>query len=526
MIESSGPPSPSILLPRRISTRIYASIAALLALFLAAALIAGWSLVSLKSNVQADAEANRFATLIDRVERDFVNLQLDVQTFVLTGDPKVPPRIDRRSNHLRKEISQAQQSARDDVTADRLTEMQVRLDAYLKKYSQLASGQNEQQKELEAAMAREAGQLLNQSKQIREQTVRRIEKTSADTLSIASRLTFGAFLFAILAMLASLAITTLAVREIAHPIEAMTRTFSGLMQGKNDAKIPCLQRRDEIGEMARAAETFRCRNQQTEELLRQSCELADELDLQAKELQRSNDDLASFAYVASHDLRSPLRAIDNIATWLEEDVGESISNESQYLLGELRRRVRRMEQLLSELLEYSRVGQNGVQLTETNLHDLVADAVQLVDLPSDAEVIIEDPMPTIMADRGSLTRVFLNLLSNAIKYRSLDELRIECRCKREGHFVVFTVIDNGIGIAPKFHDRIFQMFKRLHSQSQIEGSGIGLALVQKLVEQAGGEISVESEEHRGASFRFTWPAIAPSKLSAPVANEKMTEPSE
>lgn len=625
MVESSEA-STSLFQRMRISTRIYASIAALLTLFLLAVLLACFGLLNLRSNVERHAKARSFANMIDAIDRDVLELQRNASAYSYNGDPAAPARIQLLSTELEEQIDVAKSFTNDDDTLYRLGVMHERLAAFMQRFPEVVAerekrekGVNEKLRGLEESMkpaftslrdfvynesndtpaqdvataervmsevsaaqiaalryfndprssyaseterligdaheslsellesenssirrqaenirhhlrtyetefvrsvqatagylylvnvvmAGEASEFLYQSKQIRLQTTAQADQLSADTLSLATNSAFGVVMFAVVGILASALVTTLAVRGIVNPIAAMTSTFKRLMDGDNDAKIPGLNRQDEIGDMARAADLFRHRNQQTEELLAESRRLATELDVKANELERSNADLNSFAYVASHDLRSPLRAIDNIATWLEEDVGETVSEESRSLLHELKRRVRRMEQLLSELLEYSRVGREQIHKTNTNLNDLVAEVVQLVDMPTDATVHTQENMPTIKTDRGSLARVVLNLFSNAIKYRGDDPLRIDCRCELQGGFVRFEVKDNGIGIAPKFHDRIFVMFKRLHSQSQIEGSGMGLALVQKLVEQSGGEIGVESTEGEGAMFWFTWPA--------------------
>ena len=359
-------------------------------------------------------------------------------------------------------------------------------------------------------MAGEAAEFLYQSQQIQKRTSLESQLISSETVSTAGRSTVAAIAFALSALLVALLVTWMVVRGIVNPISAMTSTFSQLMQGNNEATIPGLDRSDEIGDMARAADTFRDRNRQTEELLKQSRQLAQELDQNAKELARSNDDLNSFAYVASHDLRSPLRAIDNISSWIEEDVGDQIPAETKQHLGELRRRVRRMEQLLSELLEYSRVGLEKASRTETDLRSLIIEVANLLDMPPDGKVVTEGVMPVVLTGRGSLSRVILNLFSNAIKYRSDRPLLINCQCDVHGDRATFRVSDNGIGIAPQFQSRIFEMFKRLHRQNEIEGTGMGLALVKKIVQQAGGTIEVESVENQGTCFIFTWPVELPS----------------
>lgn len=630
---------------RRISTRIYASIASLLVLFLVAIGIACFGLVKLKNNVIRYAKADQLSTIVDRIDRDIIELQRDVLVFAASGNASAPDRVSRVGDSLRDQIEIAKSFPHDEETNYRLTEMRIRLDAYLEKFPAVVKERETRQtlvqetlrdlesetleafdelrsllsrqrdgvtvtakgrrdsvlmversmssvalaqlkalrffedpdvanvreslalltdakaeiskiirtsddeaaasaeqltrliKKYEVAflravqatrgylslvnvvMAGEAAEFLYQSRQIQKRASAQSQLISSATMTTAGRSTVAAIAFALSALLVALFVTGMVVRGIINPISAMTSTFSQLMHGNNEATIPGLQRSDEIGDMARAADMFRDRNRQTEELLIQSRQLAEELDENAKELARSNDDLNSFAYVASHDLRSPLRAIDNISSWIEEDIGDNIPEESREHLGELRRRVRRMEQLLNELLDYSRVGRNVATFDETDIRALINDTTELLDMPSDTHVVVEGITPVVSTDRGSLTRILMNLMSNAIKYRSEQPLTIRVDCELDSsaadqHFMTFHVADNGMGIASEFHDRIFEMFKRLHRQDEIEGTGMGLAMVKKILQGAGGTIRLESSPGEGSCFIFTWPV---ELLKNPVA---------
>lgn len=224
------------------------------------------------------------------------------------------------------------------------------------------------------------------------------------------------------------------------------------------------------------------------------------------ELARSNRELDQFAYVASHDLRSPLRAIDHLASWISEDATHLLPEPSQEHLAKLRGRIKRMDTLLNDLLAYSRAGRHHhpIELVEAKV--LVDNVIDLLAPPQGFVVTVDEPLPALMTERVPLETVFRNLLSNAIKHHHHpDEGRVTISAQDQGHFVEFSVADNGLGIDAAFHERVFEIFQTLHPRDQVEGSGVGLSLVRRLVESHGGRVWVESSRGRGATFRFTWP---------------------
>jgi PAS domain S-box-containing protein len=224
------------------------------------------------------------------------------------------------------------------------------------------------------------------------------------------------------------------------------------------------------------------------------------------ELARSNRELDQFAYVASHDLRSPLRAIDHLASWISEDAAHLLPESSQEHLVKLRGRIKRMDNLLNDLLAYSRAGRHHhpVELVETSV--LVENVVDLLSPLEGFVVTVADPLPTLLTERVPLETIFRNLIGNAIKHHDRpQEGRVIISAQHQSNFVEFTVADNGPGIDVAFHERIFEIFQTLHPRDQVEGSGVGLSLVRRLVESYGGRVWLESSRGRGATFRFTWP---------------------
>lgn len=354
-------------------------------------------------------------------------------------------------------------------------------------------------------MAGDAAEFSFQAKQLKEDSQRELNQLRAQTLEEteqANQFNLGLTLVAV--VLGMLIVTGLA-RNILGPILSITETFGDLLHGKQVDEIPGLERNDEIGDMARAADQLKVRTQETQRLLAESQRLAAELETQAAALAKSNEDLDSFAYVASHDLKSPLRAIDNVSKWIAEDAGDMLPKKSKEHLDVLRQRVGRMESLLDDLLAYSRAGRTNDLAGPVNVHRLVEEIPSLIDWPSDASLEIESTLPTIRGEETIFQRIFLNLITNAVKYRSKQPLRLRVTSKELHDAYEFSIADNGIGIAPEFHESIFKMFRRLHRQADIEGTGMGLSLVQKLVEAGGGRVWVESAEGEGATFRFTWP---------------------
>lgn len=228
------------------------------------------------------------------------------------------------------------------------------------------------------------------------------------------------------------------------------------------------------------------------------------LDAQRAELARSNRELDQFAYVASHDLKAPLRGIANLSRWIEEDLGDALTGEAREQMSLLRDRVRRMERLIDGILEYSRAGRLQAQPEPVDVGALLTDTIELLAPPDTTTVAIGDGMPTIVTERVQLQQVFMNLIANAVRYAQRPDARVTVTARPAGDGYEFAVADNGPGIAPQYHDRVFGIFQTLEAREDARGTGIGLSVVKKLVEARGGRVWVESEPGHGATFRFTW----------------------
>jgi len=226
------------------------------------------------------------------------------------------------------------------------------------------------------------------------------------------------------------------------------------------------------------------------------------------ELESANEELKSFAYVVSHDLKAPLRAIGALADWLSTDYSDKLDDQGKEHIRLLVSRVHRMGNLIDGILQYSRVGRVKEAPVAMDAGNVIRDVIELIAPPENVTIEIEDPMPTIVAEPTRIQQIFQNLLSNAIKYMDKPRSEIRIACNDEDGQWKFSVSDNGPGIESRHFDKIFQLFQTLAPRDRIESTGVGLALVKKIVELYGGRVWVESRPGEGSTFFFTLPKTA------------------
>ena len=226
-----------------------------------------------------------------------------------------------------------------------------------------------------------------------------------------------------------------------------------------------------------------------------------------EELRRSNQELEHFAYIASHDLQEPLRMVSSYTQLLAQRYKDKLDADADEFIHYVEDGVSRMRALINGLLVYSRVGTSGAAFELTDCEAAFDCALTNLQVAVDESgaVITHHPLPVVMADASQLTQVFQNLIGNAIKFCSQELPRIHVAAEPRGNEWLFSIRDNGIGIDPQYHDRIFDMSQRLHSRTEYSGSGVGLAICDKVVKRHGGRIWVESQTGKGATFYFTIP---------------------
>jgi light-regulated signal transduction histidine kinase (bacteriophytochrome) len=225
-----------------------------------------------------------------------------------------------------------------------------------------------------------------------------------------------------------------------------------------------------------------------------------------EELERSNKDLEQFAYAASHDLQEPLRTVSNFSQLLAKRYKGELDAKADQFIAFIVDGATRMQEMIDNLLAYSRVSTRAKPFEPTDCETVFDQALTNVKMAIEESgaLVTHDPLPTVMADASQLVQLFQNLLSNAIKFRK-EKPRITVSAVQRGNEWLFSVEDNGIGIAPEFMEHIFKVFQREHTSAEYPGTGVGLAICKKIVERHGGRIWVESQAGKGSTFYFTIP---------------------
>ncbi len=303
----------------------------------------------------------------------------------------------------------------------------------------------------------------------------------------------GSFFVVLLAMLFS--------RTILLPITGLNVGLERIASGDFAARVP-VKTRDELGRLSQAFNTM------AEEIHRKTMEVDaanQQLNAVNSKLSESNTNLQQFAYVASHDLQEPLRMVSSYMQLISRRYQGKLDAEADEFIGFAVDGARRMQQLISDLLEYSRVGTRSKPLESTDVEAVLARALQTLKLSIEERgaTVTHDPMPTLMGDPVQLHQLLQNLIGNALKFCKDRPPHIHVGAVKEGEDWKLWVKDNGIGIDPKYYDRIFTIFQRLHTREEYAGTGIGLAICKKIVQRHGGRIWVESKEGEGSMFLFT-----------------------
>ena len=279
----------------------------------------------------------------------------------------------------------------------------------------------------------------------------------------------------------------------------------------SDTAVECVKQgavdyvmKDNLGRLVlcvrRALEETRLR----QERARAQSQLAQKVE----ELARSNCDLEQFAYVASHDLQEPLRMVAAYTQLLAERYSGKLDATADRYIGYAVEGATRMQALLEDLLAFSRIGRDGSPPTPTDVNTAIEEVIKNLAfvLKEHSVTITCNPLPTVLADHFQLVQLFQNLIGNAIKFRGKTAPTVTISAEKQGEEYLFSVFDNGIGIAAEHKEFIFKIFQRLHTRAEYPGNGVGLAICKKIVEHNGGRIWVDSELGQGSNFRFTFPA--------------------
>ncbi len=292
-------------------------------------------------------------------------------------------------------------------------------------------------------------------------------------------------------------------RNITRPLNLLTIAAKAISEGNyTSPKFIEVHRDDELGELANAF------NIMTAEVYHVWQNLDNKVKERTVQLELVNKELEAFSYSVSHDLRTPLRAINGYSIMLKEDYEEKLDPEGKRIIGNVITNARMMGQLIDDLLAFSRLGKKELANTEIDMQSLATDVVNELlqhDLEKDYRINI-GALPPVEADPGMIKQVLINLLNNAIKYSSKhDKPEIEIGAKDEETRTIYYVKDNGVGFDMAYAGKLFGVFQRLHSQEEFEGTGVGLALVKRIIDKHKGEVWAEGQENIGAIFYFSLP---------------------
>jgi signal transduction histidine kinase len=304
----------------------------------------------------------------------------------------------------------------------------------------------------------------------------------------------------------------LVARTITRPVKQLVDATEKIGKGNLEQEISTTGQ-DEIGDLSRSfdrmtrnlRETLVSRDELSKEVAERK-QAEKELKRTMVELERSNTELERFAYIASHDLQEPLRMVSSYTQLLERRYKDKLDNDANDFINYAVNGAKRMQQLINDLLMYSRVGTRGKSFEITDCNEVLKTALENLEIAirENNATVTYDPLPVIEADAGQLVQLFQNLIENAIKFHRDEPPHIHISAEKQDREWVISVRDNGIGIEEQYFERVFSVFQRLHRDDYL-GTGIGLSIVQKIVQRHGGRIWIESEVGKGTAFRFTLP---------------------
>ena len=287
-------------------------------------------------------------------------------------------------------------------------------------------------------------------------------------------------------------------------IENLNAANQQLQAGQQQLKASNQQLNAKNQQLEDSRQQLKAANQQLESEITNRKEAEDRRAQLLRKVESVNNELKDFAYIVSHDLKTPLRGISTLAHWISDDYADKLGEDGKGQMELLLSRVGRMHNLIEGVLQYSSVGRIREELAEVELGELVPEVIDNVAAPENISITIEDELPAIVCEHTRIMQVFQNLLSNAVKYMDKPAGQIRIGCVDEGDCWKFSVADNGPGIEVRHFERIFKVFQTVSGKDGYESTGVGLSVVKKIVEMYGGKIWVESEVGKGSSFFFTF----------------------
>ncbi|HWA33702.1 MAG TPA: ATP-binding protein [Cyclobacteriaceae bacterium] len=295
------------------------------------------------------------------------------------------------------------------------------------------------------------------------------------------------FYLTAISLIAGIGIAWFLARHISSRIVEMVTMANDISRGNYEARAH-VRYSNEFGQLAKALNAMA-------ETLSQNFAL----------LNRKNQELNQFAHIVSHDIKAPLRGIDNVVTWIEEDHSLSLPAKVREYLDLIKGRIRKAEHILRGVLDYSRVGKEKLELTHVKCIELIHEIMTYVPLNTSIRLEVPEPLPELFTERLALLQVLMNLILNAFKYHDKPDGYVRVYCRDGGTHFLFYVEDNGPGIEMTYHEKIFVIFQTLSDSDSVENTGVGLAIVRKILDDRKLSITLDSAPGRGSTFSFQWP---------------------
>lgn len=330
-----------------------------------------------------------------------------------------------------------------------------------------------------------SGQVIDSLLVLQDEILKETQAHASHMESSAQRRITISLLIFICALILSFYCWYIIVFRVTKPINTMINTLYKASHHQ-DIENPKHYAQDEISKLARVLKAFQSNTQK---------------------IQQSNEELERFAFIAAHDLKTPLRAVDTISEWLEEDLDETLSEKSRQHFSELRSRIRLMDKLLDDTLEYARIDAKMKNRPDQMINgkDLITEIITLINPPAGFMVTTGELLQQVRFSKFPLQQVLYNLIQNAITHHDKERGNIHIGFDENEAFYLFDIRDDGPGIDERYHQKIFEMFQTLKPRDKGKGRGMGLAIVRKIIATYGGSIKVNSAPGQGSNFYFTWP---------------------